>query len=146
MCIALVLWVGGLSFYALAVIPEAHEVLGGHRPVGFITRRVTVWLNLLGVVLIAALAGDLRHRRAGPRAWIALGVMAVAQAFLFVWHGQVDGFLDVPTQGISAPDTFYVFHRVYLWVTAVEWLCAVGLGVTALAAWRDADRALGTGA
>lgn len=135
------LWVGSLPVYAEIVIPVASDVLGSHREVGFITRRVTVGLNLLGVLMVAMLGWDLRVRCAGRRAWIAWCVVVLAQGFLFVWHPVVDGLLDPDAGSVNDEALFYMLHRVYLWTSILQWVTAVGLGWHALAGWRRMDRA-----
>ncbi len=135
------LWLGSLPVYAELVIPVASDVLGSHREVGFITRRVSVGLNGLGVLMVAMLGWDLRVRRAGRRAWIAWCVVVLAQGFLFVWHPVVDGRLDPALHSVDDEAVFYMLHRVYLWVSILQWATAVGLGWHALAGWRRMDRA-----
>ena len=44
------IWWGGLSFYALFVVPIGTEIVGGFEQ-GFITQRVTNWLNAIGVIV-----------------------------------------------------------------------------------------------
>ena len=50
--LALALWWGGFTFYALVVIPTAQKVLHSHVKVGFITQQVTGWLNWCGVLAL----------------------------------------------------------------------------------------------
>jgi len=45
---ALVVWLGGFTFYGAVVIPTAHRILGTHLDVGFITQEVTRWRDLSG--------------------------------------------------------------------------------------------------
>src|SRR6266436_3517580 len=52
-------WMGGLTFYALVVIPTAEHVLGNHREVGFITQQVTMWLTMSGFVPLLVLLGNM---------------------------------------------------------------------------------------
>src|SRR5438270_4855818 len=49
---ALAFWLGWFTFYAGVAIPMGVEVLGTHRAVGFITERVTNWLNVAGVAAL----------------------------------------------------------------------------------------------
>ena len=49
---AIAFWLGGFTFYSGVAIPMGVEVLGTHRAVGFITERVTNWLNVAGVVAL----------------------------------------------------------------------------------------------
>ncbi len=62
---ALGLWLGGLTFYTLRVIRAAHQVVGSHLKVGFITRQATTDLNLIGAGALALMLGmlDLQARQ-----------------------------------------------------------------------------------
>src|SRR5436190_19571918 len=53
--VATALWLGGFTFYSTVVIHTGHRVLGGLLEVGFVTQRVTSWLNLIGVVALLVL-------------------------------------------------------------------------------------------
>lgn len=60
-------WLGGLTFYAAVVIPTAHDVLGSHREVGFITQQVTERINAIAVVaLVTSSRRPPRHGAARP--------------------------------------------------------------------------------
>ena len=56
--LALSFWQGGFTFYAAVVVPVGQEVFG-HLRQGFITRQVTVYLNLAGAVALLVLVWDL---------------------------------------------------------------------------------------
>jgi hypothetical protein len=128
-------WFGGLTLYSLVVIPTAHAVLHSHARVGFITQSVTHWINAAGVSALLLLLGDLRAgRKDRVRLWTWI-VMAAAQAALLALHPFLDGFLDPKTRDIAEPDRFYGFHRIYLLVTAVQWLAAIPQLWTLLKAW-----------
>ena len=124
-------WMGGFTFYALVVIPTAHDVLGTHREVGFITRQVTHWLNLGSLLALALLTWNFFVERAAHsiRCWrlagITLGIMFATQIALFAEHPILDRMLDGGTQGISSHGQFYSWHRVYLLTAAVQWLAAI---------------------
>lgn len=118
------LWFGGLTFYALVVIPTAHDVLRSHLRVGFITQGVTQWINAAGAAALAALLWDLLASTGeGPRrlrvfSWVLL---AAAQVSLFALHPILDGHLDAASREIAEPERFYEIHRIYLLVTTVQW-------------------------
>ena len=59
--VSLALWIGGLSFYALVVVPVGTDVIGGTEQ-GFVTQRVTGWLNWIGVASLAVLLPSVRTR------------------------------------------------------------------------------------
>ena len=124
-------WMGGFTFYALVVIPTAHDVLGSHREVGFITRQVTHWLNLISLLALVLLTWNFFVERVRHPAlsWrlpgITLGIMFATQIALFVEHPILDRMLDDETQSISSHGQFYSWHRVYLLTAAVQWLAAI---------------------
>src|SRR6516225_1840497 len=101
---ALLFWQGGFLFYASVVVPVGQEELGSHRRQGFITRKVTNYLNLAGAVALGVLALDLaahdrsRWRRA-TRGLSWLG-MAVTLAGLATLHWYMDDWLEPATRSI----------------------------------------------
>ena len=142
---ALLFWQGGFLFYAAVVVPVGQEELGSHRRQGFITRKVTNYLNLTGVVALGVLALDLaahdrsRWRRAARGlSWLG---MAVTLAGLAVLHWYMDDWLEPATRSILAPEAFHAAHRSYLWVSTIQWVFGLVYLVLALAAWHAADRA-----
>lgn len=140
------LWLGGLTFYAAVVIPLAHEVLGSHTTVGFITRRVTVWINLLAALALLVFLINLRSTRdyqgRGLRrlVWTTWGVMVVVQTGLFVLHPRLDRLLNVPAMEILQPTQFYSLHQVYLIGTTLQLPAGLLLLVGMLTIWRSQDQ------
>src|SRR3954471_15293662 len=92
---ALMFWQGGFTFYSAVVVPIGTDVLGSAAEQGWITRRVTVWLNVAGAVALPVWAWDLAaspvptRRRQAVR-WLLWGVMAAALGLLFWLHPQLD--------------------------------------------------------
>jgi hypothetical protein len=129
---AIAFWLGGFTFYAGVAIPMGVEVLGTHRAVGFITQRVTHWLNFAGVVALSIfLANIALGWRASSRvvrrilviSWIA---MVAIEVELFIMHPMLDRLLITqPVRDILDVDRFDMLHRVYLISTTVQW----GFGV-----------------
>src|SRR5947209_17239059 len=67
----LMFWLGGFTFYAGVVVPIGTEVLESSLAQGWITRRVTTWLNVAAAVTLAAWAWDLAAGPApAPRQWL----------------------------------------------------------------------------
>lgn len=136
--LAFAIWFGGLTFYAVVVIPTAHAVLRSHLRVGFITQGVTHWINAAGVAVLALLMWDyLAARKGGPRrprlsTW---SVMVIAQAALLALHPVLDSRLDATSKDIAEPDRFYELHRVYLLVTTAQWAAALPHLWTVLREW-----------
>ena len=130
--LALALWWGGFTFYALVVIPTAQKVLHSHVKVGFITQQVTGWLNWCGVAALVFLLWHLLTEQGwSPRArrvfWISWLVMLAAQISLFILHPRLDALLDFSAREILDEPRFYFLHRVYLCVSTGQWLAGVVL-------------------
>ncbi len=140
---ALMFWQGGFTFYAAVVVPVGQQVLGPPAQAS-VTRQVTSYLNLAGAVALLPLAWDVgytrdrssRRRLARWLTWIGLA----ATLAVLVWqHGYLDRLLDDPS-GVVDRETFHTGHRVYLWVSTVQWACSLVYAVLALLAWRDEER------
>jgi hypothetical protein len=124
---ALGLWVGGFTFYSAVVIHVGTNVLGDHRQVGFITQRVSNWLNLIGAFALVLALWNMAAIRAGAARWrrAALAVtwlfMTLSLAALVVLHRSLDGVLDAGSQEITSYDEFLWLHRAYLAVSTAQW-------------------------
>ena len=144
---ALGLWLGGLTLYALVAIPAAHEVLGSHTKVGFITQKVTRGINLIACLALAVLLANAIADWSRGKRLLRLGetgswvLMALSQAALFVVHGRLDALLDPVARQVIDPARFYRTHEVYLIVTGVQWHAGLVYLACALVAWRRADAA-----
>jgi hypothetical protein len=141
--LALMFWQGGFTFYASVVVPVAQEEIG-HRKQGFITRRVTNFLNLstalgLGVLAWEELASrDPSRPRRRLRVVLWLGLLATLLGLLWL-HGRLEDHLDPDSRLIFERTTFHDWHRLYLWVSTVQWGCALAYVVLLMAAWRKED-------
>jgi hypothetical protein len=143
---ALFFWLGGFTFYAAVVVPIGQEVLTSGTTQGFITRQVSIYLNLAGAVALAPLLWDALVRSSGVgrfRKLLRLGCWAglAVTLLMLVWmHPRVDAFLDAEAHVIEDVKGFRPWHRWYLWTSTVQW----GFGVAYLAllvwAWRGEDR------
>ena len=121
LALAVGLWLGGLTFYAVIVVPIGTEIVGGTEQ-GFITQRVTNWLNAIGVVAILGLGANVWWRqrtRANVITWI---LTAALQVSLLGIHPLLDGQLDLANRTVRDASWFYACHRVYLILTASIWL------------------------
>jgi hypothetical protein len=114
-------WWGGLTFYAIVVVPIGSEQIGSASQ-GFITQGVTVWHNgLLTAMTVCVLAEAWRSKN---RWLLAVGAgMVLIDAALLIEHSQLSGMLDFGQRTVTVG--FYERHAVYLWLTAAEW----GLGI-----------------
>jgi hypothetical protein len=145
---ALMFWQGGFTFYAAVVVPIGAEVFGSHRDQGFVTRRVTNWLNLAGAVTLPLLAwdlvasGDPARWRTWMR-WAAWFVAAVTLLSLVEQHQRLDALLDPDEVRILEREAFRYNHRIYLWTNTVQWAAALVYLALTLSTWRAVDRVPG---
>jgi hypothetical protein len=142
---ALFFWQGGFTFYAAVVVPVGQQELHSHRRQGFITRRVTPYLNLSGLVALLPLAWDTLSAR-DPARWRLLAraglfaLMALTLLALFAMHGWLDELLVVRGGIVTDPEEFRPRHRLYLWTSTVQWAAAIAYLVLTLGAWQGEDR------
>jgi hypothetical protein len=143
---ALLFWQGGFVFYAAVVVPIGQEVLTSGTTQGFITRRVSNWLNFAGAVALAPLLADALARGCRSR-WpfrlrlVVWGGLAITLVLLIWLHPRVDAFLDAETHTIDDFKGFRPLHRWYLWISTVQWALGVVYVALMVWAWRDEDRA-----
>jgi hypothetical protein len=143
--VALMFWQGGFTFYAAVVVPAGHAVLRPSFHQAFVTRLVSLYLNVAGALALVLLAWDTastsdpcaRRRRWRWAAWLG---MVVALAVLVWLYPRLDGHMDTENLRILDPDGLGPIHRVYLWVSTAQWACGVIYAVLMLCAWRAADR------
>jgi hypothetical protein len=120
-------WWGGLSFYALVVVPIGVDVLGGETEQGFITQRVSNIINLAGVGTLVILLWSMFTiwRDRGRIAKIGLAgswiVMVITQAVLLAMHPRLDAMLDAQSHSINDPASFHSIHELYLTIVGVQW-------------------------
>src|SRR5436309_3098180 len=99
---ALLFWQGGFLFYSAVVVPVGQEVLqSAHTGVtqGFITRRVTIYLNVAGAIALLPLGADSLvggtagrwRRRLRLLTWAG---MAVTLVMLVIMQPRLDEFLN----------------------------------------------------
>ena len=118
------LWWGGLTFYSTVVIHVGTHVLGTERQ-GFITQRVTYFLNALGAAVVVLLWFQVRRSRQ-MLPWVLWTLLGLSQLALFVDHYRLTGLLDFETETVSSSQDFYREHAIYLWLTAVQWCAGLG--------------------
>jgi hypothetical protein len=147
--IALMFWQGGFTFYAAVVVPVGQEELGSHLAQGFITRRVTNYLNLAGAIALVPLAWDLAGSAdpsTGRRRWRGLCWLGMTAALaVLIWlHPQLDSLLDLDSQTLLDRARFRTAHRWYLWISTVQWALAVAY--TGLTVWTWKEESSGAAA
>jgi hypothetical protein len=139
--LTMAIWWGGLTFYALFVVPTGVDVLGGETEQGFITQRVSSIINVCGILALAVLlvnaAASWRSigrlaRSALAITWLAMGA---AQLVLLLVHPRLDALLDVPTHSIIEPSSFHRLHEFYLSVTTMQWSAGLLHFLAVVAIW-----------
>jgi hypothetical protein len=141
--IALFFWQGGFTFYASVVVPVGQEVFG-HLRQGFITRQVTVYMNLAGAIALFVLLWDLiaaRDPSPGRRCvrWLLWIGMVILLLWLYQLHGQLNDLLVRKGLLILDREAFHPRHRLYLWVSTVQWACGLLYLLVTLVMWRKED-------
>jgi len=141
---AIGLWVGGFTFYALFVLPQAHDVLDSHLQSGLITRGVTLHLNRIGVIAIGLMLWDVLASRQSRTLVTVLLVLwftiAVAHGGLFLMHDRLSNMIDAHAGVMVDRDLFRSVHTRYEQVSGVQWCATLAYLVTTLIAWRHQDR------
>ena len=141
---ALMFWQGGFTFYGAVVVPVGSEVLGSHQEQGWITRSVTNFLNLAGIVAIGVWAWDIAmtsERNAWRRRlrW-ALWIVLLLTLGLLAWlHLRLDDLLDLESFRIVNRPQFRRLHEWYLNTSTVQWGSSLLLLAATLLAWRSED-------
>ena len=117
------LWIVGLTFYGLVVVPTGTKLLGSTQQ-GFITQRVTNYLNLIGWVALTALLWNVvrQRRKLLAATWL---VMLAAQIAPMAIHPQLDKMLNPADFEVLDEAQFHPLHEVYLSITGVQWTAAV---------------------
>jgi hypothetical protein len=138
---SLLLWQGGFLFYALIVVPIGTDFLGSATQQGFVTHRVTLWLNRLGWFALFAFVVD--SRATASHKMLRFRLIAIAmilQAILVFWlHGALSDRLDFEEHRLREREGFYNLHRWYLIVSSVQWITMLAFSAYTLAAWSRDD-------
>ena len=141
---ALFFWQGGFTFYASVVVPVGQQVFG-HLRQGFVTRQVTEYMNLSGAIALAILSWDLLVGR-DPAAWrrwgrwLSWAGMVLALIWLHWLHGRMDELLVTKGRLILDEEAFRPRHRLYLWISTVQWAFALLYLLLTLMLWRVQDQ------
>jgi hypothetical protein len=136
----LMLWQGGFLFYALVVVPIGADVLGSEVDQGFITRRVTFWLNAIGALCLCVYVLDTKcvaKHQPLRKSIAAISILLLLS--LFALRQFLDSFLDPNNHTIENHHAFYRWHGLYLIISGVQWFLMLAAAWLMLAAWRAAD-------
>jgi hypothetical protein len=138
---SLLLWQGGFLFYALVVVPIGTDFLGSATQQGFVTQRVTHWLNRIGWFALAILAMDALATapRRRLRFWLVVVATILNTVLTFGLHGTLSERLDFEEHRIREREGFYSLHRWYLIVSGVQWFLVFVFSILTLSAWRAHD-------
>jgi len=121
---------GGFVFYAGVVVPIGTAELGSTTQ-GFVTRRVTRVLNVATIVAagMSAIETWVGRRRRAPgtnRTLAALIATITLSCLTLVWlHGVLNSYLDPEAHSVAGGNAFYQRHRLYLWISTLQWLCSL---------------------
>jgi hypothetical protein len=141
MLIVFAFWQGGFTFYTSVVVPVGTDILGGPAEQGRITREVTRWLNVAGLVALPVLAWDAAATRPGRRARLAcVAGMAAALVVLYVLYPRLDALFDHDLARVRDRREFRRLHKTYLWVSTAQWAAGLIYLIASPAAWRAADQ------
>jgi hypothetical protein len=128
---AFAFWQGGFTFYGAVVIQVAPGVFGSHVPVGFITQRVSNWLNLIGAITLLILLCNLLIARSRisrrlmwglTASWVIMAILLIAQVYM---HPMLDRLLDPRAMEITDYERFDRLHKFYLNFASVQWAAAM---------------------
>ena len=135
--LALMFWQGGFMFYGAVVVPVGSAVLESDLAQGFITRRVTWYLNLLAIPALALWAWELlvAPRPRGFR-WVCLILLTVMFAGQLLIHSHLDSHLDAEEMRVHDRASFSAWHAAYLSLSTAQWALAVTLLGLTLRIWR----------
>lgn len=116
-------WMGGFSLYFGVVVRIGDQVIGGTEQ-GFITRQISWWLNIAGLVTIGLMSAHLFFHRS----WIlVLSLMAIAltHGFLMYRHHQLESLLEPESMTVLDPPRFALLHENYEFLSGCQWLAAM---------------------
>jgi hypothetical protein len=137
---AFLLWQGGFVVYGGVVVPVGAAVLGSETLQGFITQRVTLWLNGFAALWCVALAWDCLAVRGDALRGRLVAACAVGVLTLVGLHAAMDAHLDAEAMTVIDRAAFARLHMAYLGVSTLHWLLALAVAWRTLAVWRRADR------
>src|SRR5262245_29950371 len=143
--LVLTLWLGGSLFYAAVVIPVGLSTLRPPHLQTFVTRKVTMYQNGLGALLVLvavwelACSSDPVRRRVVAR-WLAVILFLLTLAGLLWLHPRLDALMDLESLTITNHEAVRPLHHAYIAIGGVQILAAMALMILTVFAWRGEDR------
>lgn len=128
------MWLGGLTFYIAFVVPIGGEVIGAAQQ-GEITGRVTVYINVLGILASLVIACEGWQRKDRFLKVLAC-TMLLPQAILLVLHADLLQMQQDKPSFLLTSWSFYAIHRIYLWTTTLQWFLGLSI-VGRMAMYRE---------
>ncbi len=139
--VAFAFWQGGFAFYTGVVVPVGTGVLGSATAQGFVTRQVTIWMNVAGAVAVPIFLWDAAATRSFRCSRIALSLLLAAGVItLALMHPRIDALLDPVGERVLDRHEFMPLHRTYLWISTAHWAVGVVYLLLTPWAWRRDDR------
>jgi hypothetical protein len=124
-------WQGGFVFYAGVVVPLG-TAMWGDRTQGFLTRQVTPWMNVAGLVACGVFLLDSLLWRRFRRLRLGLALVLGAGVLYLIWlHPHLNTLMVPETETILDRRAFRMLHKIYLWLCTVLWMVSlVWLGLS----------------
>lgn len=140
--LGLVFWQGGFMFYGAVTLPIIRDLFSTEA--SFVTRRVTLGLNLAGTVAILLMFIDLYLSPLASKRWrwLVWLVMALPQPVLVWTHREMSAQMLQTGFRPSLEGFMANWHRIYLGLSTLQWLAAMIYMWISLRAWRNEDQPL----
>ena len=132
---------GGFTFYATIVIPAGTEVLDATTQ-GFVTEKVTYILNIANAFTLACLIWEwstITQPKLKLLFFILTILYCICGITLLVLHPSLGQWLDRNDLSVVNRDAFYSVHRIYLWVSTIQWANMLGLIWLVTSRYQTAD-------
>jgi hypothetical protein len=138
----LMFWQGGFLFYGAVVITVGSDVLDSDFAQGMITRRVTAWINLTGLLALLAWTWDLftEPQTRFLRRWAAWIFLVATLAWLAWLHPRMAALIDAEQARLIDDGAFRHLHRWYLRVSTAQIVACVAFTIWTLQNWRASDQ------
>ncbi len=118
-----IFWLGGVTFYIAVVVPIGGEVIGPDIQ-GQVTRHVTRVINWVAIPVGCILVIHARSSQSRSF-WLMTATHFVILASLFIVHRELALRMNNQSPVAFSTWSFYSVHRLYLWMTTVQWMNAV---------------------